>query len=1187
VDLPVDVQTKLDVRMELGPMSETIEVQATISALNTTDASLGNVIGGNQVRALPLEARNVVGLLSLQPGAVYVPQGAKTMADIRSDPRNGSVSGARADQSNVTLDGVDVNDPQFGTAYTSALRVTTDSLQEFRVTTSNYGADTGRSSAAQVSLVTRGGTNSLHGSGTWVQRDTKFSSQEYFLGLSGQEKALLDKKIGGGAVGGPILKDKLFFFGNYERLNEKSETPVLRGVPSDSMRDGVLVYGCAVESQCPATSVQGFTASHAIPAGYYGLTPAQLTAIDPLHLGPSQGVSEIFNQYPSPNDPGLDGYNIMGYRFASPIENHFNTYIGRFDYRASPNQSFFGRFNFQDDSEVDASQFPGQPANSTQQIKSRGFAIGHDWVLSPTKINTFRYGYTKIVEDSIGLQTESRVSFRFIDDFEALTPTIGRKTPTHNIVDDFSWIKGSHTLKFGTNLRFTRVPRYDNTFSFNAGTTNASWMLGVGRAYAPGGDLGCPGTEDACASVPAVAESFQATFADSFAPIMGIVSQADLNANYLVNGTLLPNGDPVRHEYGSDEYEFYAQDSWKIGPNFTLTAGLRYSLFSPPWEVHGEQVAPDHDLGELLALRQSNMLAGIPDNTLPIIKFDLAGPVNNRPGFYGWDKNNFAPRFAAAWTPKSDGGFMGWLTGGDKLVIRGGYSLVYDRIGQALATRFDQVGAFGLSTQITSPVNTNNEDNPDIRFQGISVLPPTVPAAPAGGFPATPPIGEEGNPAGVITSALDQTIKTPYSHVYNIVVGRDLGRDFSIEAAYVGRLGRDLLMRRDLMMPLNFKDPKSGTDYFTAARQMIEAARASGDPLSIAPIAFWENLFPGAMYFEDDNGNPSNGGYSATQNMAQWFMDNEPDWMTALWVADEFCFPACATTGPFTFFNKQYDSLAAESSIARSEYNALQLSFRKRFTHGYQFDVNYTFAHARDHGSSTETGSFFTSFDNGGYTGFAIDTWDLDKQWANADFDIRHQVNVNWIAELPFGHGKPIGGGAPGWANAFIGDWSVAGVWRWTSGFPFNVFNCRSCWSTNWNLQGNASLVTPGVLPETETTLDKVNGLPSPFADPESALDLFRRDFPGESGLRNVLRGDGYFGIDLSIAKGWTMPWSTNQKLRFRWDMFNLTNSPRFDVGNMTMFPDRATTFGTYNASLATCDGVAGRCMQWAIRYEF
>ena len=229
VTLAVDSSSKLDMTLQIGSLSETVNVTTEVSPLNTTDASLGNVITGQQVRTLPLEANNVVGLLSLQPGAVYIPNSAttdaRTGAVLNIDPRSGAVSGSRADQSNVTLDGIDVNDPQFGTAYSSAVRVTLDSLQEFRVSTSNYGADSGRSSGAQVSLVTKSGTNDYHGAANWVQRNTRFSSNDYFLKLSQLQSGepsvppKLDKKIFGGSLGGPVKKDRLFFFGNYERLD--------------------------------------------------------------------------------------------------------------------------------------------------------------------------------------------------------------------------------------------------------------------------------------------------------------------------------------------------------------------------------------------------------------------------------------------------------------------------------------------------------------------------------------------------------------------------------------------------------------------------------------------------------------------------------------------------------------------------------------------------------------------------------------------------------------------------------------------------------------------------------------------------------------------------------------------------------------------------------------------------------
>jgi hypothetical protein len=313
-------------------------------------------------------------------------------------------------------------------------------------------------------------------------------------------------------------------------------------------------------------------------------------------------------------------------------------------------------------------------------------------------------------------------------------------------------------------------------------------------------------------------------------------------------------------------------------------------------------------------------------------------------------------------------------------------------------------------------------------------------------------------------------------------------------------------------------------------------------------------------------------------------MRNAPDYITALYDMDESCIPACSIFGDFAYFADQYDSLAALSSIGHSDYHALQLTARKRFSSGYQLDVNYTLSRSKDLGSQVERGGAFGNFSNGGYTGFLLNSFDPEAHYSYSDFDVRHQVNVNWIAELPFGHGKKFGANTSGFVNEIIGDWSIAGLMRVTSGFPFNVYNCRSCWVTNWNLQGNAMLVDPNKLPETRTTKDAVDGRPSPFADPTEALTFFRRALPGEVGLRNMFRGDGYFSIDTSVSKAW--PIYKSQRLRFRWDTFNLTNTAKFDVANMTMFPDRSG-FGRYDGTLATCDGQAGRCMQFALRYEF
>ena len=1180
LELRVDTQGRADVPLLLGGVNESVSVTAEPPLVNRTDASLGNTLNETAIRNLPVEARNVVQLLSLQAGVVFIP----TNDPATVDPRYGATHGARADQQTVTLDGIDVNDPQNQTAFTSAVRVTQDALQEFRVSTNNYGAEMGRSSGPQVSLVTKSGTNAFHGSGYDFIRRTKTSSNEYFLKLtqlsSGNPSKApkLDKDIFGGAVGGPLKRNRLFFFGNYEGLRERSETPVVRSVPSASFRDGVLMYRCANTTVCPGGTVHGFAADHAVTPGWFGMTPAQIAALDPLGIGPSVAAANYWKPFPLPNEPGADGQNIMDFRFAAPIKNDFKTYITRFDYKLHNMGTLFARINVQDDTINRAPQFPGGSPVSQTLTKNAGVAAGYDMALKSNLMNSFRYGLTRIDSSTVGQTHSNYVTFRFLDNLDAITFTTSRLTPTHNFVDDVSWLKGTHTLKFGTNLRFTRIPSLRDSGSYLSATVNPSWVAGIGRRNMPGSSF-C--TVATCSQLPPVASVGQAGYADGWLDILGVLSQSTLRANYLKDGSLQPIGSPVAREYGSDEYEMYAQDTWQVRRNLTVSAGLRYGLYSPPYEVNGLQVAPTISMGKWFADRAAGMANGIPSNQSPLVTFDLAGPKNNRRGFYDWDKNNFAPRISAAWTPKPKGGILGALTGTGGMVLRGGYARVFDRLGQGLAANFDNGFAFGMSTSISSPFGQAYESNPAVRFSTLTALPPTVPTAPPGGFPQTPP-----RQAGIITTSIDDTIKTPSAHMVDFAVSRELGRNFALEAAYVGRFGRDLLVRRDIAMPLNLVDTKSGMDYFTAAQRIINAAQAAGITGNSLPSAYaalpnlpyWENLFPAAA--------GTTAGLSATQAVTRAFMRNAPDYITAIYDMDESCSPACSIFGPFAYFADQYDSLASLSSIGHSDYHAMQLSLRKRFASGYQFDVNYTLSRSKDIGSQVERGGAFGNFSNGGYTGFLLNSFDPEAHYSYSDFDVRHQMNLNWIAELPFGQGKKIGRDSGGFTNAIIGDWSVAGLMRLTSGFPFNVYNCRSCWPTNWNLQGNAMLVDPGKLPETETTRNAVDGRPSPFKDPANALTFFRRALPGEVGLRNVLRGEGYFTIDASVSKAWRMPFSGQQRLRFRWDTFNVTNTPRFDVGNVTMFPDRSG-FGRYNGTLATCDAQAGRCMQFALRYEF
>src|SRR6266852_76107 len=255
LQLLVDSPATVNMMLEVGSTTETIEVTAQAETLNTSNASLGIAFAENQVKQLPMEGRNVPDLLSLQAGVAFTGDRPDVRLDV--DTRNGAVNGAHSDQSNVTLDGVDVNDETRGYAFTSVLPVTLDSVQEFRVTTTNYTADQGRSSGAQVSLVTKSGSNDFHGSLYEYHRNTITSANDYLVKISelqnGQPNVppKLIRNIFGASVGGPFRKNRLFFFANYEGTRRREERSVLRIVPSLALRDGVVQYKCADPAACP------------------------------------------------------------------------------------------------------------------------------------------------------------------------------------------------------------------------------------------------------------------------------------------------------------------------------------------------------------------------------------------------------------------------------------------------------------------------------------------------------------------------------------------------------------------------------------------------------------------------------------------------------------------------------------------------------------------------------------------------------------------------------------------------------------------------------------------------------------------------------------------------------------------------------------------------------------------------
>jgi hypothetical protein len=777
--LLVNTPATVNVTLEVGGRTEVVSVTGEAPLLNSTDATMGNTFIENQVKQLPIESRNVVDLLSLQPGVVYT--GNRPDIDLTMDTRSGAVNGARSDQSNVRLDGIDVNDQVNGYAFTSVLRMTPDSLEEFRVTTTNANADEGRSSGAQVSLVTKSGTNALHGTLYEYHRNTATSANDYFIkkaeltsGKPNQAPKLI-RNIFGGAVGGPIKRDKAFFFANVDVRRDRQEESAVRTVPTLTLRNGEITY----------VNVGGGTTT---------LMPSDLTKMDPLHLGPDPVVMSYFNSYPLPNDTSVgDGFNYSGFRFPGKVSNNYYTYITRLDYHltASGNHNLFWRANLQNDVQGDAPFLPGRPPEHTIENFSKGFVLGYIASLRPTVVNTFRWGLTRQSLAILGDSSQPWIYFRGVD--QGVTRTHSFTLPVHNFADDLSWSRGRHTIQFGSNVRFISNPRSSLENSFSDGVTNGSWLNPSGIANT--------GTflDPAVNGFPAVDTSFSNSYDFPTIALMGIVTEVDATYNYDRNGNILPQGAAIRRHFDAREYEFYGQDSWRLKPNFTLNLGLRYSLPSPPWDVNGLQVAPNVSLGQVFNQRGVNGATGVPSSRDPLFQFNLGGPVNGRKGLYGWDYKDFAPRLSFAYSPRPSSSWLKSLVGeGDKTVIRAGFGMAYDHFGQGILNSFDQNGSFGLSTTLSNPAAIQTEDCAP-RITNMNAIPTTgcassnvgggtiFIAAPPGGFPQTPPTSlSSGGEA--IAWGMDDTLRTPYSYLLDFSVSRELAGHFAIEASYVGHL---------------------------------------------------------------------------------------------------------------------------------------------------------------------------------------------------------------------------------------------------------------------------------------------------------------------------------------------------------------------------------------------------------------
>ncbi|HEU4434278.1 MAG TPA: carboxypeptidase-like regulatory domain-containing protein [Pyrinomonadaceae bacterium] len=1181
----VDTPIVRDVQLEIGAVSETVDVtSAAESAINTSDASLGNSFERKRINELPLNANNVVGLLSLQPGVT----------------RTGAVNGGRADQSNITLDGVDVNEQQDGLdvitdeAFASVLRVTRDSLQEFRVTTTNPNAEQGRSSGAQVSLVTRSGSNQWHGSLFETHRNTVTTANDFFNNAAGVERPQLLRNIFGGSVGGPVKRDRAFFFFTYEGFREATATSVVREVPLPTLGQGIVRYrtkSLTSDPGCPAGT----------PAGVNCLTPDEIIATY-NSVGANPGINPdalaalaaAAARYPANDTTTGDGLNTSGFRFNAKTPTELNTYIARFDFNLTDRSTLFLRGNYQNDTITRSTYFDSDCSDPDDNVQCfpdtpplttwnhpKGLAVGHIWTATNNIVNRLNYGFTRAAFTQNGDSEENRVNFRFIFSPQGFQRTLRRTTPVHNFVDDVSWIRGNHTYGFGANIRLIRNNRNSLGASFDEAIINPSFYNDSGRVLTNGfTDF----------------ES-ESDLRDALASVIGRYSQYSANLVYDASGQLQNVGTPTDRSFATEEYEGYFQDSWRMRPNLTLNYGIRWSTSTPVYERNGLQVIPNVNLTDYFNQRVESSFNGVPF-TDPI-SFVLGGKANNAPGYYEQDWNNWAPSVSVAWSPDFGDNLFGRIFGRQsKSVIRGGFRVSYDRIGSALAVNFDLNNLAGFTSARNINANTFdvvdgslgplfNGFNPVVRtldFPGSTGPIPTTLQ-----FPLTVPVDEDQR----IETSLDQGITTPYNYSFNLSYGREIGKGLTFEASYVGRFARSLLASRDIMQLNNIRDPQSGVTFYEAMNQLIEFRYANREIGSIPTNPFWNNLFPFMPEWWGDTA------LTPTQAAYAWIAptglggEDIIDYTFLQLLFDDS--PTCDTCpfggGPAKFNNMfyqpQFGALSAFSTVARSNYNSLQLSLRQRLRDDVTFDFNYTYGHSLDNASGLQNSTSYG-------TAFIVNALFPDANYASSDFDARHIINANWVVGLPFGRGKRYLNDTNKFINGMFGGWTTTGIFRWNSGLPIQTpFDC-CVWATNWNVQSNGVRVAPV---RSSPTKQDEDGEPNVFSDPLAVFRSFRPARSGEVGDRNVLRAPGYISLDMGLYKSFKMPWEGHE-VQFRWEVFNVTNTQRFDgltISDLSLGTDPflgssnpSRDFGKFTSTQAPLNETkAGRVMQFALRYTF
>ena len=1171
----INTPATIDIVLEVGAATETIQVSASAETLQTSSATIGNVIEQKAIVTLPLNGRNPLNLLMYEPGVVQ--RSGNTV----------NVNGARGTAVNVTIDGIEANESTNPNPTNNIFRLNPDNVQEFKVTTSNPTPEEGRNSGANVSIATRSGTNQIHGSLFEFFRNTSLNAQEFYANSAGTSKPLIQLNQYGFEVGGPIRKNKTFFFGswqgqqvnfadpidkvygpvslytpaalsgNYRYFVANPTTPLVVSGQKITQNSQLLVdqrtgqYAPGVRN-CASAADSNCVASYNIFAG------------DPSKTGLDSAVKSVLGGYPAPNSfSSGDGLNLGAYQWNTPVKIRGPQFMVRVDHNINSKHNVFFRYLGARQNSLGGDPLnsrpvviPGYPPRGEVFRPATNIALGFRSVLTPRLVNELTLGFSRwqflFTQGEANPLFPNTPRFGFNNSTVDYTsnPRTYRAVNTPQFVENLNYIVGSHVLRFGVNVRSYQ----HNDQRGDVGGTSLTPLISLSRTTRPPAGFALPAVATATSAGISATDlnRLQGTINDLLGIPAGLtqVFMGDLR-----NDTFLPfrSGSGVTlwaQGQRARQYDFFAQDEWKVRRDLTINYGVRWEVNPPVSEAGDRAYVPDKAI----------------DGSQGPVTF-----VHSDHWYQSYNWGAIAPRIGLAWSPGNS----------SKMVVRVGYGMAFDPLntfqvtsvatsvpGQTFTCNSSFSGANGALT--TTP---GCQAVKDVRlaagFQN-EMTPPTVKPSTF----LTPPSQVLSNSAAV--RVFDQNLKLPTVHMWNLTLQRELPGGYVVSLGYVGRRGTRLWRAWDA----NQIDAKPILPSFLAMQKNFALPGGCRPDGTLASGA----ACPGATavpllqqgIVNSTFANSATTTTDLSQNGAGTFAGRLEQTTLA------------AKLRP----NQQFGQIMIIDNGGDSNYHAAQLTFRKRFDRaGLLMNGSYTLSKSIDDLSIDPVAATV----GGGLTTTnartPADARNYRNERARSDFDQRHVLNVTGIYELPFGKGKKLLSNANRLFDSLVGGWGLNGIYTYQSGEPFTVRS--GVLTANFSSQSRAAL-KPGVsLPE--AVLQEKAGISGPVFFQNA--DAFTFPNPGDTGLgRNIFQGPSYWNLDASITKSFHL--TERVRLLFRTELFNALNHPNFRNPRDASVGSPAITSGVFGqaccvtlstASSATTNqnGESWRVIQFALKMTF